>query len=100
MPHALTIKTAPLPGKTTGLLVLYVAEGEAPSGTGAAIWTATGLDWKRVTEAAGFTGKQGQVLDLVAPQGISAQRLVILGRGKAGTKTVATTAWTDRGGSL
>jgi leucyl aminopeptidase len=100
MPHALTIKTAPLPGKPTGVLVLYAGEGEAPAGAGAAIWTATGLDWNRVSDAAGFTGKQGQVLDLIAPPGVSVRRLVVLGRGKLSTNTVSTTAWTDRGGSL
>jgi len=100
MPHALTIKTAGLPARTTGVLVIYAAEGEAPSGAAAAIWTATGLDWKRVSAAANFTGKQGQVLDLVAAQGLDAQRLVVLGRGKPGANAVALTAWTDRGGSL
>jgi leucyl aminopeptidase len=100
MPQVLTLETAALPPKGTDVLVIYVAEGAAPERAAADIWSATGLDWARVSAAAGFKGRQGQVLDLVAPPGLEAQRLVVLGCGKAGVKTVALTAWTDRGGSL
>jgi len=101
MPHQLTIKTAPFPAKTSGALVIYAADGGQPEGIGAEIWAATGLDWDKVSATSGFKGKQGQVLDLIAPQGIDAQRLLVLGSGKpADGNATPMTAWTDRGGSL
>ena len=99
MPHQLSIKTAALPVKATGALVVYVAEGGEPAGGAAAVWQATGLDWGKLATAAGFKGKQGQVLDVLAPPNLEAQRLLVLGSGKAGQGT-GLTAWTDRGGSL
>ena len=101
MPHDLTIKTAPLPVKPTGTLVIYAADGGQPDGLGAEIWAATGLDWGKVSTAAGFKGKQGQVLDIIAPRGVDAERLLVLGSGKpADSDGAPTTTWTDRGGSL
>jgi leucyl aminopeptidase len=101
MPHELTIKTAPFPVKATGALVIYAAEGGRPEGIGGQLWAATGLDWEKVSAAAGFKGKQGQVLDLLAPTGVVAERLLVLGSGKpADGNAVPMTAWTDRGGSL
>ena len=82
MPNEITIQTAPLPAETAGAFVIYADESAAPAGGGADIWKATGLDWARVSEAAGFRGKQGQVLDLVAPAGLGAKRLIVLGAGK------------------
>ena len=101
MAYGIEIKTASLPVKPTGTLVIYSADGGKPEGEGAAIWGATGLDWKKVTDAAGFKGKQGQMLDILAPEGVSADRLLVLGSGKpAESEAIPTTAWTDRGGSL
>jgi leucyl aminopeptidase len=101
MPHEIEIKTASLPVKATGTLVIYSADGGKPAGAGAAVWAATGLDWAKVTNAAGFKGKQGQMLDILAPAGVAADRLLVLGSGKPSeSDAVPTTAWTDRGGSL
>ena len=104
MPHAITISTAALPLKPTGTLVIYAADGGQPEGTAGGIWAATGLDWKKVTAASGFTGRQGQVLDILAPHGVDADRLLVLGSGKpdggSDAGTAPSTAWTDRGGSL
>jgi leucyl aminopeptidase len=99
MASTLQIRTASLPAKTDGALVIYVTENAQPTGEGAVLWASTGIDWGRATAAAGFKGKQGQVLDIVAPNGLSANRLIVLGAGKAGDADSAT-AWTDRGGSL
>jgi len=99
MPNSLAIKTAALPGAATGALVMYVGEDAQPTGAAAEIWAATGLDWARVTAASGFRGKQGHVIDLVAPAGVSADRLLVLGTGKAG-QGMTLSAWADRGGSL
>jgi leucyl aminopeptidase len=99
MPNRIEIKTAALPLKATGTLVVYVAEGAAPTGAAAEVWEAAGLDWQKVSAAAGFKGKQGQVIDLLAPAGVAADRLLLLGSGKAGQGD-SLSAWTDRGGSL
>ena len=100
MASSLQIKTATLPAAPRGgAIVVYAAEGGEPQGTAADLWAATGLDWAAVTDAASFQGKQGQALDLIAPAGLDARRLIVLGSGKpAGTDPA--TAWTDRGGSL
>ncbi|MDP1731954.1 MAG: leucyl aminopeptidase [Devosia sp.] len=102
MLHELTIETAPFPVGATGTLVVYAADGGNPEGVAAQIWAATGLDWARASAAVGFKGKQGQVLDIVAPPGVDAERLLVLGSGKppADAEIVPATAWTDRGGSL
>ena len=98
MPQILTIKTAALPATATGTLVLYAAEDQAPTGAAGDIWAATGLDWQAASSAAAFKGRPGHVLDLLNPQGVSAQRLLVLGSGKP--ETASLSAWTDRGGSL
>jgi leucyl aminopeptidase len=101
MASELIVKTAALPAKPAGVLVIYVGEGASPEGAAASIWSSTGLAWSEISEASNFKGRQGQVIDLVAPKGIEAKRLLVLGSGKANSdKTVALTAWTDRGGSL
>ena len=99
MPLDLTIRTAPLPVAPAPTVVIYAADGAAPAGAGGELWSATGLDWSAVREAAGFKGKQGNVLDILMPAGIDARRLLVLGSGKPGSSDAAT-AWTDRGGSL
>jgi leucyl aminopeptidase len=99
MPNRIEIKTAALPLKATGTLVVYVAEDAAPVGGAGEVWKATGLDWAKVSAAAGFKGKQGQLIDLLAPAGVAADRLLVLGSGKAG-QGASPSAWTDRGGSL
>jgi leucyl aminopeptidase len=100
MVHQLQIKTAPLPATTDGALVIYANEGQRPQDAAAEVWAATGLDWDRAASAAGFMGKQGHVLDIIAPAGLTANRLLVLGAGKPPGKGEAATSWTDRGGSL
>ncbi len=98
MSQKLTVRTAPLAVAPTAMLVIYAHEDAAPSGAGAAIWAATGLDWQAIADAAAFKGKQGQALDLIAPSGAGSQRLMVLGAGKNDAAPLS--AWTDRGGSL
>lgn len=100
MTTSLTIAIAPFPAPLAGTLVIYAEEGAAPSGQGATVWAATGLDWNRTRAAAGFRGKQGQALELLTPSGTGADRLLVLGRGKPGPGPAAPTVWSDRGGSL
>jgi leucyl aminopeptidase len=99
MSQDLIIHTAARSGAGAALTVIYAAEGLPPAGAGATIWAATGLDWQTVSNTAGFKGRQGQALDLLAPNGVAASRLLVLGTGKAG-EGAALNAWTDRGGSL
>jgi leucyl aminopeptidase len=101
MPQNLTIRTAALPYAPTGTLVLYADEGQPPQGEGGAAWAATQLDFSEIAAAAGFKGKPGQVLDIAAPRGIAAKRLLVLGAGKSDPqKPASSAAWADRGGSL
>ncbi len=101
MSQSLIVKTAPLPLAGAGLIVLYAGEDMPPRGMAAEVWAATGLDFERVAAAANFAGKQGQVLDIAAPAGLEAKRLLVLGAGKMDPERPASaTAWADRGGSL
>ncbi len=63
-------------------LALIVFEGAALSGAAEADRQAGGA-LSRALESARFTGAKGQVLDLVAPAGHKAARLVLVGAGKA-----------------
>ena len=101
MPQNLTIRTAPLPVQPAGIVVIYVAEGIAPHGRAGGVWAATRLDFGRVAAAAGFSGRQGQLLDVAAPEGLEARRLFVLGTGPSNAERRASlAAWADRGGSL
>jgi len=102
MSSQLILKTSKLPPAGAELLVLHAAGDAPPPGAAADIWAATGLDWTRVSKAARFSGKAGDVLDLVAPGGVSADRLLILGTGKPPEEgdEPAPTGWADRGGQL
>ncbi|MEO8757502.1 MAG: leucyl aminopeptidase [Devosia sp.] len=101
MPQSLVLRTAPLSLTQTGLLVIYAGEGMPPRGLAGDIWETTGIDFARISAATGFTGKQGQLLDIAAPAGIAANRLFVLGAGKIDPdRPASATAWADRGGSL
>ena len=93
MAHQLQIKTASLPPATDGAIVIYVSEGGRPEGAGGTIWTAAGLNWDRAAEATGFKGKQGQVMDIVAPAGLEANRVIVLG----GRRVQADIPWAQEG---
>jgi leucyl aminopeptidase len=96
MPQSLEIRTSPFGAVNAAFIVCYVAEGSAPSGRAADLWSATGLDWVETANAFGFKGKQGQALEIVSAGG---KRLLVLGSGSA-TAEVPLNGWTDRGGSL
>jgi len=100
MPQTITVQTADLSIGEPDVLVIYAAQDKEPQGRGGEFWSATGLDWESVSASAGFNGKQGQVLDLVAPPNVPAKRMLILGAGNGEAASVGHTAWTDRGGSL
>lgn len=101
MSQNLVISTAPMPLSPSGLIVIYAAEAMPPRGEAGMLWAETGLDFAAIAAATGFTGKQGQIIDIAAPPNIGAKRLFVLGAGKVeADKPFVPTAWTDRGGSL
>jgi leucyl aminopeptidase len=57
---------------------------------------------KRAAEANGFSGKAGTALDLIAPAGLAAARLIVIGCGKTTDKTTdtASDAFVKIGGTL
>lgn len=85
--------------RSGGALVLYAPEGGGFSSRARKIWDQTGLDFARLCAASGFSGRPGHILDIVAPEGLEFDRLIVLGRGRNGEFS-SLTAWTDRGGSL
>ena len=99
MPQTFRLVTSSLPVPPTGTLVIYVAEGAPPADGAAAVWASTGLDWQAVSQGAHFAGRPGQMIDLPAPAGLAADRLLVLGSGKMDRETQRD-AFTDRGGSL
>jgi leucyl aminopeptidase len=96
MSQILHIRTSPLGAVSAALLVIYVAEGQRPSGAGEQVWSATGLQWDEAATTANFKGKQGHSIDVLSAGG---KRLLVLGSGSSGADTPLN-SWTDRGGSL
>lgn len=99
MPQVLKFAVTSKPVSRSGAIVIYVSENGEPAGLGAALWAATGLEFRKVADATGFSGKPGHMIDLVTPSGLECDRLIVLGRGKDGAMS-GDTAWSDRGGSL
>ncbi len=104
MVQQLRIKTTKLGAPESGTVILYAGQGESLGGYGKQIWQETCLDWDVLTEAANFSGKKGQMLDVLAPANIAAGRLVVLGLGngkKPKDKRPASLAdWGNLGGAL
>jgi leucyl aminopeptidase len=71
-------------GQSRGALVVGVAEGEALAGQAADANKAASDALKRALGVSRFAGKNGQTLEILAPAGINASRLVLVGLGKAG----------------
>jgi leucyl aminopeptidase len=101
MSQTLVIKTAALPIDSAALVVIYAGEGMPPRGSAAEVWTKTGLDFERIASSTGFKGKPGQAIDIAAPNGLEAKRLLVLGAGRMEPgKPASGATWADRGGSL
>jgi leucyl aminopeptidase len=65
-----------------GALVVLVATGAALTLAAAAADTAGGGQLGRAMKAAAFTGSKGAVLEILAPAGVAADRLLLLGMGE------------------
>ena len=82
----------------SGAVALVVPEGATPKGVAADFDSKTSGAVKRAMKAAGFSGKSGTSLEIIAPQGVSASRLVLLGAGKIADLTAS--ALENMGGEL
>jgi leucyl aminopeptidase len=84
MPEPLQVQFAPLSQAPTGTLILLAGEELALGAS------ARGFDERakglllRAAGAANFSGKNKTAIELLAPSGIEAQRLLLLGSGRAG----------------
>ncbi|HEX4081011.1 MAG TPA: leucyl aminopeptidase [Rhizomicrobium sp.] len=72
----------PLALTGTGALVLGVSEGGALEGLAAEADRLSGGALKRARAVSRFSGKAGQILEILAPSGLKASRLVLVGLGK------------------
>lgn len=77
----LTISGVSLP--KTGVLIALAAEGGKLSETAKAADAAMKGGLAKAIKASGFKGKSGEVLELVAPEGLGVSRLLLAGIGKA-----------------
>jgi leucyl aminopeptidase len=66
----------------SGALVLGVGEGQSLTGLAQDADKASGGALKRAMGGTKFTGKVGQVLEVLAPQGLKAARVILTGTGK------------------
>ncbi len=65
----------------SGALLLFVGEGGVLSAGARAAETASGGQLGRAMKAANFTGKKGKIVELLAPAGMGASRLLLAGIG-------------------
>jgi leucyl aminopeptidase len=97
----------------SGTLKISFSEPKAPSGGTFVIFVDENLHPGRLTRRAlapsgnlisraarteGFKGKKGKVIDLVAPSGLKADRLIVLGLGKL--KEIGPGGWVKLGGGV
>lgn len=69
------------PAVSSGAVAVLVFEGAALSGPAAALDAAAGGALNRAINATGFSGAKGRTLDVVAPQGLEAARVLLVGAG-------------------
>ncbi|MBW7968250.1 leucyl aminopeptidase [Bradyrhizobium sp. BR 10289] len=83
MSDAIKVGFVPLSSAARGILVVFCDDSlKLGPATAKALGSATDLV-KRAASAAGFKGKTGAALDILAPEGLKAARLVVIGAGKA-----------------
>src|SRR6201999_983314 len=84
MSDAVKVGFVPLSTAPRGLLVVFCDDGlKFGPATRQALGTAADLV-KRAAASSEFKGKNGSTLDLLEPEGIKIQRLIVVGVGKAG----------------
>ncbi|WFU69040.1 leucyl aminopeptidase [Bradyrhizobium sp. CB2312] len=83
MSDAIKVGFVPLSAAPRGILVVFCDDGlKLGPATAKVLGGATDLV-KRAASTAGFKGKSGAALDILAPEGVKATRLVVIGGGKA-----------------
>jgi leucyl aminopeptidase len=83
MPGALKLEFAPISTSPKGVLILFCEEGVKFGSAARKAVEPTGDLVARAAAAERFKGKSGSALDIVAPTGLQASRLVVVGVGKA-----------------
>jgi leucyl aminopeptidase len=82
MTDAVKVGFAPFSGRQSGILVVFCDDGlEFGPATRKALGAGAGLI-KRAAETNQFKGKNGASLDILAPEGLKAKRLIVMGLGK------------------
>ena len=84
MPDTLKITFAPLSSPVSGLAVILVGSDLRPGPAAAALLAPAGDLLNRAAAADGFKGKAGSFLDVVAPDKLGLDRLIVAGCGKPG----------------
>jgi leucyl aminopeptidase len=78
--------SAPVP-PARGVLVLFCQEGLKLGPVAKKALGSSGELFRRAAAADGFSGKSGTALDIVAPAGLKAARLIVIGTGKSAGAT-------------
>jgi leucyl aminopeptidase len=82
MPDTLKIAFAPLASPVSGLAVILVGSDLKPSRTAAALLSPARDLLAKAASADGFKGKGGAFLDILAPDKVAADRVIVAGTGK------------------
>ncbi|MDH2340868.1 leucyl aminopeptidase [Bradyrhizobium sp. SSUT77] len=83
MSDAIKVGFVPLSAAVRGIMVVFCDDSlKLGPATAKALGGATELV-KRAASAAAFKGKSGAALDILAPEGVKATRLIVIGAGKA-----------------
>ncbi|MBR0849712.1 leucyl aminopeptidase [Bradyrhizobium diazoefficiens] len=83
MSDAIKVGFVPLAAAARGILVVF-CDDSLKMGPATAKALGGGIDLvKRAAAAASFKGKNGAALDILAPEGLKAERLIVIGTGKA-----------------
>src|SRR5690242_279508 len=82
MSDAVKVGFVPLSTAPRGILVVFCDESLRLGVAAEKAFGGTSDLLKRAAAAASFKGKDGSVLDLLAPEGIKIQRLIVIGTGK------------------
>ncbi len=81
MPETLKIGFTPF-GRVKGVLVMFCGEGLKFGSAGQKTLSPIGDLFRRAAAADHFTGKSGSALEILAPSGLDASRLIVVGAGK------------------
>jgi leucyl aminopeptidase len=92
MPDAVKVGFVPFSSAPRGILVVFCDDTlKFGSATGKALGAAAGMV-KRAAAANQFKGKSASTLDFLAPEGVKASRLIVVGTGKPPISGIATSS--------